>query len=284
MGLFKPSLSKILQSIQQNSIEFTMKNEEDKPSAGFSKIGGKPHVPSDFVWPYYTGTNYDEVTASRPLSFLAQFDLSEVAEYDADGLLPHTGYLYFFYDLDTMCWGFDPKDIGCARVFYYDVSASALTERDFPDGLDKAFYVPESPLSFKSVPSLPSFEEYDDLYGGNIDCDKYAAAAEKLGADPDRSPEDTFKLLGYADIIQNSMLMECEMTMWGIYSGNPPKLTETQKKTIKENSYNWTLLAQFGTLSDELMFGDCGCIYYYIRSQDLAERNFDKIHLILQCY
>lgn len=28
----------------------------------------------------------------------------------------------------------------------------------------------------------------------------------------------------------------------------------------------------------ELMFGDCGMLYFYIRKDDLAARKFDKIH------
>ncbi len=34
----------------------------------------------------------------------------------------------------------------------------------------------------------------------------------------------------------------------------------------------------------ELMFGDCGHIYFYITKEDLAARRFDLICLILQCY
>ena len=33
----------------------------------------------------------------------------------------------------------------------------------------------------------------------------------------------------------------------------------------------------------ELMFGDCGYIYFWIRKEDLAARRFDKCWLILQC-
>ena len=34
----------------------------------------------------------------------------------------------------------------------------------------------------------------------------------------------------------------------------------------------------------ELMFGDCGHIYFYITKEDLAARRFDRIWLVLQCY
>ena len=41
-----------------------------------------------------------------------------------------------------------------------------------------------------------------------------------------------------------------------------------------------------GTISDddyELMFGDCGHIYYWIRKEDLMNCNFENTWLILQC-
>ena len=34
------------------------------------------------------------------------------------------GLLSFFYETDTQCWGYDPKDQGCARVYWFeDLSA-----------------------------------------------------------------------------------------------------------------------------------------------------------------
>ncbi|MCI6583120.1 MAG: YwqG family protein [Oscillospiraceae bacterium] len=45
-----------------------------------------------------------------------------------------------------------------------------------------------------------------------------------------------------------------------------------------------------GTVTDEdndydyeLMFGDCGHIYFWIRKSDLKNRDFDNIWLVLQC-
>lgn len=35
--------------------EIYLQYKEKKPDKYFSKLGGKPLVPKDFVWPYYTG-------------------------------------------------------------------------------------------------------------------------------------------------------------------------------------------------------------------------------------
>ena len=48
----------------------------------------------------------------------------------------------------------------------------------------------------------------------------------------------------------------------------------------------WKLLFQLDTVENgdfELMFGDCGRIYFYIRREDLAQRRFDRVWLIQQC-
>lgn len=68
---------------------------DDEP-VGISRIGGKPLLPENFRWPYYEGECYDGERENRPLAFLAQIDLSEIADLDAEGLLPATGVLSFF--------------------------------------------------------------------------------------------------------------------------------------------------------------------------------------------
>ena len=61
---------------------------------------------------------------------------------------------------------------------------------------------------------------------------------------------------------------------------------EKQVEIIRRAGADWTLLLQFASIQEddyELMFGDVGNLYFYIRKQDLAERNFDKIWLVMQC-
>lgn len=270
-----------LESIIRNSVQFTRCDGAVK--LGASKVGGRPHLPKNFRWPYFKGENYDGEVAKRPLSFIAQFNLAEIAEYDKDGVLPHSGMLYFFYELETMCWGYDPDDDGCARVYYSDAEPDELSVTEFPFDLGGDKAIPEAAVDFSAVKNLPSFEEYYSAYGGDIDFKEYEAAAESLGIDTERDGSAVFKLLGYADLMQGSIIEECEMVSEGIYCGKPAKLNEKKLKSIKEKSRDWVLLAQFGTLSDDVMFGDSGAIYYYIRRQDLERRDFDSIHLSLQC-
>jgi len=46
------------------------------------------------------------------------------------------------------------------------------------------------------------------------------------------------------------------------------------------------LLCQISSFDEdgaELMFGDCGLIYFSIKKEDLEKKNFDNIWLVLQC-
>lgn len=50
----------------------------DRPFPAYScKIGGKPAVPSDFVWPGYLSKSFDGVTKERPFSFMSQINLED---------------------------------------------------------------------------------------------------------------------------------------------------------------------------------------------------------------
>ena len=93
------------------------------------------------------------------------------------------------------------------------------------------------------------------------------------------------KLLGYPDVIQSSMEEQCAAITKGFIGGidSPKKYRE---EVIKD-SKDWILLFQMDTVetSDyELMFGDSGHIYFWIKKEDLKNKNFDNIWLILQCY
>ena len=252
-----------------------------------SKIGGKPAVPVDFVWPRYKGEGFDGVITERPLTFMAQINLKDVAMYDEEGLLPKTGILSFFYELITMKWGFEPEDKGCARVFYFP-EEMALQQMDIPQDLEEDVRIPECKVSFEEHVSLPGWEDFEGLGNGDVDLEEYEVACSQLGYDYDDMGEYT-KLLGYPDVIQNPMEEECETLRRGFRNGSPTdsaKISQQEKVEIKEKSKEWMLLFQMGTITTdetEVMFGDCGHIYFWIRKQDLQVCDFDAIWLILQC-
>ena len=276
---YSKNLTKILNVLQKNEISVTLcETENDSPMG--SKFGGKPAVPADFVWPRFESTDYDGETANRPLSFLCQINLEEIGVYDRDGLLPKKGMLLFFYELETMCWGYDPGENGCARVYYFE-DISTLAPMELPEDVREDYRLPEHAVSFEAKNSYPSFEEF--YCHSDFDCDFeiYDEAVEKMGYEFDICRH---KLLGYADPVQNEMLSDCERFTRALnYSGeNYLDMLDAEAEEIQKAVTDWILLFQMSSI-EEVMFGDMGSIYFYIRKQDLKECNFDNVRLLLQC-
>ena len=276
----KKFVSEILDSLKKNEITISTEFNNNSEIIDKSKIGGKPYLPKDFIWPYYQ---------ELPLSFLAQINLEEVNSLDKDKLLPSKGMLYFFYELETEEWGYHPESKGCAKVFYYeDISNFSLI--DFPKDIKDYCKVPEFKVAFKSNISLPSYEnfylflkEHDTFKEQDISFSDFIPLYDELFI-----PDNNYtKLLGYPEVIQNPMEEECEAVIRGFNMGGIESYPKKYQKEIRSASKDWILLFQMDTVetSDyELMFGDSGHIYFWIKKEDLANKNFENIWLILQCY
>ena len=134
----KKFVLEILDSLKKNEITISTEFNNNSEMIDKSKIGGKPYLPKDFIWPYYQGL---------PLSFLAQISLEEVSLLDKDKLLPSTGMLYFFYELETQEWGYSPQNKGCAKVFYFEDSSN-FELIDFPKNMEDDYKIPEFKINF----------------------------------------------------------------------------------------------------------------------------------------
>ena len=277
---FKRIMTEILNKLKKTEITIFTKSNEDNEILNKSKIGGKPYLPKDFIWPYYQ---------ELPLSFLAQINLEEVKSLDKDNLLPDRGMLYFFYELETEEWGYHPESKGCAKVFYYeDISNFSLI--DFPENMEDDYKIPEFKVTFKSNISLPSYEnfylflkEHDTFKKQNILFKDFIPLYDDIFI-----PDNNYtKLLGHPEVIQNPMEEECEAVTRGFDMGGVESYPKQYQKEIKSASKDWILLFQMDTVETddyELMFGDSGHIYLWIKKEDLKNKNFEDIWLILQCY
>ena len=88
-------------------------------------------------------------------------------------------------------------------------------------------------------------------------------------------------------------MLECEFASRGYYLGDPEGWAKVPQEELERKTLTsleeWRLLFQLDTVESaednfELMFGDCGRLYFCIRKEDLLARRFDQIWLILQCY
>ena len=204
-----------LEALVKNSISLKIAGKEEY-KLGATRFGGKPDVPSDFVWPRFEGESYDHVVKNRPLSFLAQFNCEDLAQYDAEHLLPDHGLLSFFYELDTQCWGYDPKDKGCARVYWFE-DISALSAAEFPQDMEEDFQMPMIKIKLALQKSYPSWADFSDIYSEEYDYEAfYDIYGELYGEDSDEYSQ----VLGWPHVIQNSMYAECDVVTQGYYLGN----------------------------------------------------------------
>ena len=103
--------------------------------------------------------------------------------------------------------------------------------------------------------------------------------------------EESSKLLGWPDIIQNSMYEDCELVTRGYYLGNPEgyaKITPEDKEASKAAIDQWQMIFQLDSTVEtddfELMFGDCGRLYVFVRKEDLVARNFENAWGKVQCF
>jgi uncharacterized protein YwqG len=245
-----------------------------------SQLGGAPLAARGFAWPSRDG---------RPLTFLARIDMAQLYKSEPIDWLPATGALLFFYDVAEQPWGFDPADGQGWRVVYVN-DGDAVAELPFPPLLDQANRLPKQFLAFQSIRSYPSAER--ETIGALALDEGESQAYEELQvrAFGDRPRH---QLAGYPSPIQgDDMEYECELVSNGVYMGggiagadasaaNGGGQTPAADAALSE----WRLLLQMD--SDEaadVMWGDAGIIYFWIRESDARARRFDASWVILQCY
>lgn len=276
----------ILPQLYRGRIDSRFVPAQGKLAVGASKFGGRPDVPADFIWPVFeTDTREDDQVKERPLAFLAQFDCAQLAPLDPEGLLPKEGVLSFFYELESQRWGYDPKDAGCARVFWFE---GPLAPAEFLAELEEDFRLPEMAAQLSGATDAPDFQDACPALEYPWTANDYRIfdqARRELGMD---YPANRSQLLGWPDIIQNNMTLQCELISRGYYLGGSwEKIPLEERSALRTPSVrDWQLLFQLDTVENgdfELMFGDCGRIYFYIRREDLAQRRFDRVWLIQQC-
>ncbi len=280
IGAGLPRVAAELQSLARNSISvkpLLVKDEALLPP-GTSKLGGLPDLPEGVDWPEWNG---------KALAFIAQFNLEEVAPFDLERLLPATGMLYFFYDAQMETWGDTLEDRGGARVLYYSGDIARIRRTPFPETLHEwGRDYPACRLELSSVLSMPSS---DSMYIAALDLTEEEVAAynglEEWLAGSDEGSAD-HRLLGYPSPIQQDDMEElCAWVTGGINVGSGEEYQSERAEELKKTAADWLLLLQVD--SDDaagMMWGDAGTIYYWIKSGDLAQPNFNDTWLVLQCY
>lgn len=262
----KQSLEPKISGLRKPTVQLKKSNIESK-----SKFGGKPLVDlNNFNWPESKG---------KPMAFLAQIDLSEISGQVKYDWLNDKGLVLFFYDVIEMPWGFDPKDRGMWKVIYQEHPDTLV---DFPGSLDEIAKIKESFIAAKRVEVLPNYDdpsveileltdEEGDLY-----CDLN---------DTDSDGEPIHRVGGFPSPVQgNHMELESQLASNGIYVGDSKGYESKKAKAIEDGAKDWKLLLQLDSDDDlDLMWGDCGMLYFWVQQEKSKKNQFENCWLILQC-
>ena len=239
--------------------------------AGNSKFGGKPFAESEyFSWPESNG---------QAMAFLAQLDLQEISKVVQFDWLPRSGVLLFFYDVFEMPWGFDPKDRGKWIVIFQH---SANYEIEYPLDFSADAKISESYFSAKRVLVLPDSDSHE-IEALNLTDEEMDVYLDSKDNNPHDMP--LHQVGGFPSPVQgNQMDLESQLASNGLYLGDSKGYQSKEAKELEAGAKDWKLLFQFDSNDDlDIMWGDCGMLYFWVQEKKSKNKEFENTWLILQC-
>lgn len=250
---------------------------EGEPLVGY--LGGEPLMPADAEWPEWEGHG--------PLSFVAAVDCGEIPVQELDIPVPADGMLLFFYFNgigDDAVQYLDPDSVkGGTRVVYVPEGTENVGPRPAPEGLEP---FPRVMLTGELIATAPDNENAalvaafgeagedpaaDDDYTeyptvGDADGDGFYDALTTFGRD--HSPHH--RVGGYALPKAGSVTKEAAHAV-------APGDDDAAKAQRRELVTELVMLMQVDSDGRAAMeWGDTGRLYWLIRREDLAARDFDK--------
>lgn len=238
---------------------------------GRSKFGGLPDLPPDMDWPQDGG---------RAMALVAQINFAEVQASAPTADLPADGLLWLFYEIERSVWGYDPADASGFAVRYAELAPTDLQRRPRPDNLPEAGDFSAATLRFTPTVNVPDYPS--ELVDYEMDGDEN----DRLWGWREETDATINKLLGHSDNVQNPQELECQLVSHGLYCGDASGYEDPRRAELEPGVADWRLLLQIDSNEDacDMMWGDCGRLYVWIRDADLQARRFDRCWLILQCY
>lgn len=255
------------------------RNPSSDPASG-SYFGGTPKLPQNVAWPLFEG---------RPLHFLASVECQEIPDeyfqHPQAQSLPRRGTLLFFYNASDQPWGSQPEDAGQFSVLYSPESVSNLPKTPVPSGVreedEDYFTVGTIPLRLEFQELLPTSEKQFPRALGYVPEEVLDEYWERLDVNTPRH-----QLCGTPCPVQNDDMEEkCQLVSNKLIRGESPGHSDPSWKELRKGAADWILLAQFDSDDNlDVMWGDAGRLYFWIRKQDLDALDFSKVWCILQCY
>lgn len=279
----------ILKRVKKKIIIDPVPTSEDKIKMGESKIGGNPDLPDGVSWPSFNGI---------PLAFLMQLNLSELKKLEFNQFFTDNGLILFFYNERSTGWSVNEKD-SWKVIFTKDLENLVRTE--FPknvgnikDSSDQSFSYDSHKLIFNNAISLPPAGRE---YGGYWDEDNTYQDPEFIFDDnfeefleeeTDAHDENGISLFGYPTGFEcDSHKLSCYLLSNGRDAFEFDKVLDDEKmeelKILESEAEEWTLLLQIWSDDDVgWLWDDWGCLYFWIRKEDLKNNNFNHIWMLME--
>jgi uncharacterized protein YwqG len=226
-----------------------------------TKFGGSPDLPPGKRWPERNGS---------PLPFVAQMNLSEIAPFDQVHLLPSVGIVYFFFDEEAF-FGSRPFEQAVTwHVYYTQHVVSELQRLPIPESIPKRGRYRPSVGAFSTEMTLPDYSQYD------------STSVERLGLSGPLTDEEEQAYHQLQAHLAGRVGAKYHYPIHRLL-GHPDQVQWDMHRDLGGVPADWQHLFQVD--SDDVPdtdWGDTGRIYYWIRTRDLAKRDFGGGELILQ--
>jgi uncharacterized protein YwqG len=247
--------------------------EAEAVPVGTTQLGGQPTMPSGLDWPH---------SGRQPLAFLAQVRLSELSRQDVDGLLPAQGMLWFFYDLEGAPVGQSPQDKAGFRILHEPDESIRLERKAPPKRAPRLGGAARVRAS--AEPTLPPEESHEaqvlDLTPDQWDA--YYELLSSLEATEDVGRDTRHKMLGYSDLLQGDLRLDCQMVSAGLDCRDDASFRDPRVQQLDQGIVEWQLLLQLD--EDEKLGLDLGGgrLYFLVRLPDLRAGRFEGAWAIRQ--
>jgi len=259
---------------------------------GSSRLGGEPDTRPGKRWPSWQDS---------PMAFVAQVNLADIAAYDEEGHLPHSGLLSFFCAVDGTGAGVmqAPGDPLSWMVSYFDDDLGTLIRLPPPTELPERLHFPACHASFSPEPTLPDVESREIVGLGLSEPERHAYINVQTGADVGYLSAMNHHLLGFPYCLGGSPFIVGYLKAHGIpnpyttIEGRSLNLQELQDKreelqdqwrSLQHNAESeWRLLLQvYSNEEAEMDWGGGGVLHFCIPKEALSGRNFDRSWVEMQ--
>lgn len=234
------------------------------------------------------------------LPFVAQIRLSELKELLPANLLPQEGILYFFYNAQTyasdggptmvtannatlgisVSYGVFGLDDGKNfRVLYEPNEEGQRNRQSPPESVPVDHRYAVRAVSFEVIQTLPKVEtsfigDPGDKRGVVVLEEEAWNTYEEVRAE---GIPNTDHLLGYSQDAQPYALEASYIKSRSQLFPELPGWNSLSEEEQRREYHSCSLLLQMEAHSNKMWFGRAGSLFFFIRNEDLEQRNFSRV-------